>query len=78
MKTRVIRRDGELFVAVPQLVASAANLDETTDIDVTARGEDVVISPRKKPTLEELVEKITDENRHPETDWGPAVGREVW
>ena len=33
---------------------------------------------RAKPhyTLEELVAGITPENVHPETDWGPAVGRE--
>lgn len=29
------------------------------------------------PTLEELVARITDENRHEEIDWGPPVGREI-
>ena len=28
--------------------------------------------------LHELVEAITLENRHNETDWGAPVGREVW
>jgi antitoxin component of MazEF toxin-antitoxin module len=27
-------------------------------------------------SLEELVSRITPENRHEEVDWGPAVGRE--
>lgn len=30
------------------------------------------------PILTEMIEQITPENRHPETDWGPPVGREVW
>jgi len=30
------------------------------------------------PSLEELVAQITLENRHDETDWGAAAGREVW
>ncbi len=30
-----------------------------------------------QPTLDDLVEGITPENRHPETDWGPDVGKEV-
>jgi hypothetical protein len=34
--------------------------------------------PAAKPTLEELVARITDDNRHPETDWGEPVGEEVW
>lgn len=29
-------------------------------------------------TLAELVAGITDENRHPEVDTGPAMGNEVW
>lgn len=32
---------------------------------------------RSRYTLDELVAGITDQNRHPETDWGPDVGREV-
>ena len=27
--------------------------------------------------LHELLKGITPENRHEETDWGPAVGREI-
>jgi hypothetical protein len=29
-------------------------------------------------TLEELLAQVTDENWHPETDWGRPVGREAW
>jgi len=28
-------------------------------------------------TLEDLVARITDENRHEKIDWGPPVGREI-
>jgi len=31
-----------------------------------------------KPTLEELLAAVTDENRHPETDFGSSVGKEEW
>jgi uncharacterized protein (DUF433 family) len=30
------------------------------------------------PTLDDLLQGITDENRHEETDTGPPVGRETW
>ena len=29
-------------------------------------------------TLDELLDGITEENRHGETDWGPPVGNEYW
>lgn len=33
---------------------------------------------QRPPTLEQLLEGITDENLHPEFDTGRPVGREVW
>src|SRR5258706_53237 len=33
---------------------------------------------QRRYTLEELVARITPENRHEEIDWGPPVGNEVW
>jgi antitoxin component of MazEF toxin-antitoxin module len=51
-------------------------LDEPTSL---ANGTSVEVTvSRRKPTLEELVAGITDENRHDEVDWGPPVGNEVW
>jgi antitoxin MazE len=33
---------------------------------------------KKRPTLDELIEKMTPENLHGEYDLGPATGNEVW
>ena len=30
-----------------------------------------------KYVLSEMVKRITKDNIHPETDWGPSVGREI-
>jgi len=70
MRTRLIRRDGELIAVIPEEVASTENLQENTEVEVK--------TARKRLTLEELLEGITEENRHPETDWGPDVGNERW
>ncbi len=70
MRTKVIRRGGELVVVIPEDVAAREHFQENGEVEVTAA--------RKRPTLEELVEGITDENRHEETDWGPDVGNERW
>jgi antitoxin component of MazEF toxin-antitoxin module len=34
--------------------------------------------PRVRLSLEELLADFKPEHRHPETDWGPPVGKEVW
>jgi antitoxin MazE len=33
---------------------------------------------RRRYDLEQLIEGITEENRHPEIAWGPPVGNEAW
>ena len=38
----------------------------------------VILRVNQKPTLDELISRITPENRHPEMDWGLAVGKEIW
>jgi antitoxin MazE len=70
MRARVIRRGGELVVVIPEEVASSENLRENTEV--------VVKTARKRLTLGQLLEGVTEENRHPETDWGPDVGNERW
>lgn len=41
-------------------------------------GKLVVVPVSRQYGLEELVEGITPENRHTETDWGPPQGSETW
>ena len=57
-----------------------ANLQEgdAVQFDVQAPGVIVVRAAAKKDSLQELVAGITQKNRHWETDWGGALGREVW
>jgi hypothetical protein len=44
----------------------------------TIASEDNIPAAKKPPTLEELMEKVTPENTHPEVDWGSDVGLERW
>jgi antitoxin MazE len=68
-------------VRIPADVMAAAKM--SLDDPVTIREEDgkIILEPEvKRPryTLKELVDGITDENIHEETNWGPPVGREFW
>jgi len=45
------------------------------DMERKADNQQIIPKPMKsKPTLEELVSKITEENRHAEIDFGKPVG----
>jgi antitoxin MazE len=80
MRTQLSKWGNSLALRIPKPVAEAAKLrdGDTLDLDVEGPGSVRLRKPRRKPTLEELVARITDENRHGETDWGQPVGAEVW
>lgn len=48
-------------------------------VDVVVENGRLVITPvARNYELDELVDGITAENRHTETDWGPPQGAEQW
>lgn len=80
MKARVQKWGNSLAVRIPKAFAAEIGLNAETPVEVSLHEGKVVIerAPDEEFTLEQLVAGITEENRHPETEWGPAVGNEVW
>ena len=67
-------------VRIPSSLLAAVGLK--TDDPVELIEEDGGILIRKaaavEETLDELIARITPENRHDPIDWGPPVGKEIW
>ena len=79
MVTQIAKWGHSLAVRIPKPFAREARLEEGTEVDITVSGGRLVISPRERQyDFDRLVRRITPENRHDETDWGEAVGREAW
>jgi antitoxin MazE len=76
---RVARWGNSLAVRLPKAVAEQAQLQEGVAIDIAVIDGCVTIQ-RRPPVyrLDELVEQVTPDNRHNETDWGGPQGAEVW
>lgn len=65
-------------VRIPAPVMEQAKIRLDQPVEISAEeGVIMIRSARLRYTLEELMAKVTPENIHPETDWGPDVGREV-
>lgn len=80
MKAQLSKWGNSLAVRIPQSVAEAAKLrqGDRLEFKVTAPGAVQIRTAKTKPTLAQLIRGITPENRHEETDWGRAVGNELW
>lgn len=67
-------------VRIPASTLEAAGLKPNDPVTVREENGRVVIEKARRPqmNLQQLIDRITPENRHEETDWGPAVGKEFW
>ena len=81
MSTKVQKWGNSLAVRIPDDVVEEAGFVPGKEVTVKNVRNTVVIAParaKRRPTLEELVARITPENRHEAVDWGAPMGREIW
>ncbi len=83
MKVEFLKWGDSLALRIPKAFAEKIGAAEGKPAEMTIeKGAIVVrITKRKKHRrydLENLINAITEENRHPEIEWGPPVGNEVW
>jgi len=77
--TQVSRWGNSLGLRLPKAVAREAQLDEGDTVEVSVDNGAIVIRPsRPRYSLDELVRRITQKNRHGESDWGGPLGDEAW
>jgi antitoxin MazE len=76
---RVSRWGNSLAVRIPRTMADQAHLEEGQEVEVTMVDGYLTIRPQPRAyTLDELLAKVTLENRHDEVDWGKPEGDEIW
>lgn len=80
MRSKIQQWGNSLALRIPKAFADEAGLKKQSEVEVSFQDGKIVVfpAPPSQPTLEELLAKVTEENRHAEIDTGPAVGREVW
>jgi antitoxin component of MazEF toxin-antitoxin module len=75
MTTEVRRSDSKGRVILPaDFAASVLIIERVSDTELRIKKGRTV--RKRKYTLAQLLEGVTEKNRHPEVDWGPPVGKE--
>ncbi len=67
-------------IRLPASAMAAAGIKVDDPVEVREEQGRIVIEKAHpdKECLEELIDRITPENRHELLDWGPPVGKEFW
>ena len=83
MKVEFLKWGNSLALRVPKAFAQKIGAVAGTSAEMTAENNALVIKvvkrrKRRRYNLEDLINAVTEENRHREIEWGPPVGNEVW
>ncbi len=78
MHTRIGKWGNSLAVRIPAAYAKSLKFVAGMAVEIVIVDGGLLLKPPPKYSLDELVAGITPENRHEETDWGPAQGGEGW
>lgn len=77
MQTKLQKWGNSTGVRIPKIFLKELGIKEGQEIDIKILEGTITLS-KSIPSLEELVEKITPQNRHGEIDTGPIMGNEQW
>jgi len=84
MRTEFVRWGNSIALRIPNAFVKELGATEGKRAEMTVENGALVIKveaskrKRRRYSLEQLLDGITKENSHPEIDWGPPVGNEVW
>ena len=80
MRTSVQKWGNSLALRIPKSFATEVGLERETSVDVSMADGKLVVTPlaKPKPTLKQLLAKVTKENIHHEVDTGTTTGNETW
>ncbi len=78
MPQTIVKWGNSLGLRIPQSIAEQIKLSEGSQVVLEIVDGNLVIKPKRtKYSLDALLEDITQENLHGETDTGRSVGNEV-
>jgi len=80
MKTKVQRWGNSLAVRIPKSFAEEVGLKDDSAVEMRLVEGGLLVQPLSTaaPTLDELLDGVTESNLHREVDTGPAQGSEAW
>jgi antitoxin MazE len=79
MRVTVKKMGDSASIPIPAEIMKAANLSVDTEVDVSEQNGRVIVElvGGGDLSLDEMIARITPDNRHDEVDFGASVGREL-
>jgi antitoxin MazE len=78
METVVRKWGNSLGIRIPNTIVRELSLKDGSFVDIKDKGKEIIIRPKAKDTLSEILDKINDKNIHEEVETNGPAGNEIW
>ncbi|MBK8871221.1 MAG: AbrB/MazE/SpoVT family DNA-binding domain-containing protein [Elusimicrobia bacterium] len=80
MHATVQKWGNSLAFRIPRELAKEVHVSQGSVVELKVVGEGVLFRPTRRTSwsLARMLRRVNKNTLHSETDWGQAVGREVW
>lgn len=77
MKTVIKKWGNSLGIRLPKYITAEYSLKDGSSVEIEEKEGKIIITPHKN-SLNELLDKINDNNLHDEIHTGEPAGKEIW
>jgi antitoxin MazE len=77
MKARIQKWGNSLAVRIPKSLAEETGLADESLVELSVQDGQILIRPKRKYNLDDMLAQITDENKYGEIDMGAPQGKEL-
>jgi antitoxin MazE len=78
MEAVVKKWGNSLGIRIPNLIVKELSLKDGSCVDIRDKGNEIIIKPRTKTTLSDMLRNITEKNIHGEVETNGPIGNEAW
>ncbi|MDR1388923.1 MAG: AbrB/MazE/SpoVT family DNA-binding domain-containing protein [Treponema sp.] len=78
MEAIVKKWGNSLGIRIPNLIVRELSLKDGSFVDIKDKGNEIIIKPKERNKLSEMLNKINEKNIHGEVETNGPVGNEVW
>ncbi len=80
MQARVQKWGNSLAIRIPKSLATQSQLGQNSVVEMSVEDGKIILFavPQPEMTLAQLLEGVTSENLHSETETGISTGKEAW
>jgi antitoxin MazE len=78
METVIKKWGNSLGIRIPNFIVREFSLKDGSFVEIKNIGNEIIIKPKKKSELLEMLDAINEQNIHEEVETNGPMGKEIW